>query len=169
METLLQQKDTLASSEPSRQGSVPESQQSDGASLYRVVSRLPQQIRQDYPPLLHHFLQCCVICSVAGENADNHTTPECSRRRAVLNFNPSDNGEAMQLHRKLVFEEKSTHLKMLQPVVCLRRSPSLSVKNESMPRPHLRIPDDGMVDESYKQHMPRRPQRIACARRRYYQ
>jgi hypothetical protein len=120
METLQQQKHAQPSSEHSRQGSVSGSEKPDGAMLYRVVSRLPQQIRHDYPPLLKHFLQRCVICSVAGKNSDNHTMPECSRRAAVLDFRPNHNVEILQLHRKLVFQEKSTHWKCFIPwFVCV--------------------------------------------------
>jgi hypothetical protein len=76
--------------------------QSGAAFIFRV-KRLPQQIRQDYLPLLRDFLEHCVICILTGDAAVHHATHTCRRLRAVLDFRPDQHNEALELHTRLQF------------------------------------------------------------------
>jgi hypothetical protein len=96
---------------PSAAVAVPQS----GAALLSQVKQLPQQIRQDYLPLLREFLERCIICAVTGDAAVHHATHACRRLRAVLDFRPDQDSEALELHTRLQFLERTTCWHCMSP------------------------------------------------------
>jgi hypothetical protein len=79
-----------------------------GAALLFLVKWLLQQIRQDYLPLLHKFLECCVICAITGDAVAHHATHACRWLRAVLDFRPDQHSKTLELYTRLQFLEMTT-------------------------------------------------------------
>jgi hypothetical protein len=75
------------------------------AALLFQVNRLPQLIRQDYLLILREFLERYVICAVTSNATTYHATHACKRLRAVLDFRPDQDSEALKLHIRLQFLE----------------------------------------------------------------
>ncbi len=65
------------------------------------MKQLPQQIRQDYLPLQRELLERCIICAMTGDAAAYHATHACRRLRAVLDFQPDQHSEALELDTRL--------------------------------------------------------------------
>ncbi len=72
------------------------------------VNKLLQQVRPDYLPLLREFLERCVICSVMLDAAADHAMHTCRRLRAVMEFRHDQGREALKLHMRLKFNDKTT-------------------------------------------------------------
>jgi hypothetical protein len=64
-------------------------QHSSTSSSVDVFGRrksLPQQVKRAYLPLMEHFLQYCVLCTLYGDDDREHGTDKCAYAANVLDF-----------------------------------------------------------------------------------
>jgi hypothetical protein len=77
---------------------------SSGVDYFSGRKSLPQQVKCAYPPLMVHFLQYCVLCTLYGDGDTEHGTDKCAYAADVLDFASPQEGE-LNLKKWLTFAD----------------------------------------------------------------
>jgi hypothetical protein len=100
-------------------GLAPTAVSSRGDTLHAQLVQLPYHVKQDYPPLLKHFLKNPVFCALSGDaSSTGHGSHDCAKLRQVYDFQ-CDGQRALDFGGTLKFENYSVYFHCFDaPWVC---------------------------------------------------
>ncbi len=77
---------------------------SSGVDVFCGHNSLPQQVKRTYPPLMEHFLQYCILCTLHDSGDVEHGTDKCAYAANVLDFTSPQEG-ALNVDKRLTFAD----------------------------------------------------------------